>query len=111
MRMARTLPMSSVTVGHSCSCERWFRMEAGIGQGSEACGGGGRVGRGRGAGTLADTGQAVAQTRGRGGIELGQRVTDDPRPMAVVAGDGEVGLTLEGGQRGGAIELGQRAIR
>src|SRR6186713_793351 len=104
MRIDRKSPRSSVTCwsllsrqrGRGSASERGLRMVGGIGQATEAVGdlGGGRGGRC--ARALADPRESRAEFVGRGRIELGERVADDPGAVAVVGGGGALGLGSEG---------------
>src|SRR6188768_2242214 len=96
MRIARISPRSSVTVGYSCvlprSGERGFGVDGRVRQAAEPDGGEGGFGGGRGAGVPADPGEALPEVVGDGRIELGERIADDPRSVAIVGAGGEVGL-------------------
>src|SRR5687768_15276933 len=95
MRMARTSPISSVTVCYSCLDQRRFWVVDGVRQRSEAGGGRGRRGRRWGTAAPADPGEPGPQLVGVAGRELGEAVANDPSAVAVIPLDGEVGLAAE----------------
>jgi hypothetical protein len=106
--------MSSVTVDHSCSCERWFGMEAGIGQATRSVAAVAEASEVDGApGALRIPREPWSRSRAAAGrIELGQGVTDDPRPVAVVGpAHGEVVSCSSAADGSRLVDLGQRAIR
>src|SRR6188472_3434111 len=106
MRIDRKSPRSSVTCWSLLSrqrgqaawgwaSERGLRMVGGIGEAAETCGGLSGGGGGRCARALPDPGEHGAEFLGRGGIELGQRVADDPSAVAVIGRRGTFGLGSE----------------
>ena len=52
----------------------------------------------------------VAELGGRRGVELRERVADDPGPVAVVGRGGPLGLGAQGARRRGAVDDRQRAV-
>src|SRR6478609_7868629 len=106
MRIDRKSPRSSVTcwfllsrqrgrAAWGSASERGLRMVGGIGQAAETVGDLGCGRGGRGARPLADTRKTGTEFVGRGRVELGQGVADDPRAVAVVGGGRALGLGAE----------------
>src|SRR5258705_10400574 len=121
MRIDRKSPRSSVTCWSLLSrqrgraawgwaSERGLRVVGGIGETAETSGGlrGGRGGRC--ARALADPGKLGAEFLGRGGVELCQRVADDPGTVAVVGRGGTFGLGSESRLRRRPVNDGERAV-
>src|SRR6476661_6229697 len=108
MRIDRKSPRSSVTcwsllsrqrgrAAWGSASERGLRMVGGIGQTTETVGDLGCSRGGRRARTLADPRESCAELVGRGRVELGERVPDDPGAVAVVGGGRALRLGSEGG--------------
>ncbi len=90
--------------------QRRLGMLARVGQPAEASDRVGRRRGGWGAGAPADPGEPVAELVRGGRVELGQRVADDPRAVAVGGPGGSIGLVPKRGFGRRGIDDRQRAV-